>query len=155
MQVAPALVDVLAELGVGVGHLAVHGQVHEVLALVVGERALHEAELDRGLLHALGEVALVEREPQLAVLEDVVGAGFVVAASRGVHSLTAGCGGTRPPGERRHSRSVSFTDATVCNGDCTTPQDPTPPLGAPWQRGSRWASSTSRTSRWYWPERSS
>lgn len=85
MQLVPALDDVLAEVGVSVGHLAVHGQVDQVLALVVSEWPGHEAELDGGLLDSLGEVAFVEGEPQLSVLEDVVGAGFVVASSSGVH----------------------------------------------------------------------
>ena len=57
----------------------------EVLALVVPERAVHEAELPGSLLHALGEVALVEREPQLAVLEHVVRARLVIASPRGIH----------------------------------------------------------------------
>jgi hypothetical protein len=80
----------MAELRMRLGHLAVHGEVHEVLALVVAERRGHEGELGRGLLHALGEVALVEREAKLAVLEDVVRAGLVVAASCRVHVLLAG-----------------------------------------------------------------
>ena len=74
--------------------LAVDGEVHQVLALLVAERAVDEAELDRGLLHALGEVALVEREAKLAVLEHVVGAGLVVAAPGGVHSRSRP--GSRP-----------------------------------------------------------
>ena len=65
--------------------LAVHRQVHEVLALVVAQRAAHEAELHGRLLDPLGEVALVESESQLAVLEYVVGAGFVVSSSCAVH----------------------------------------------------------------------
>src|SRR5207249_736068 len=47
--------------------------------------AVDEAELHRGLLDALGEIALVEREAKLPVLEDVVGARLVVAASRALH----------------------------------------------------------------------
>ena len=66
-------------------HLAVHREVHEVLALVVAERPVDEAELAGGLLHALGEVTLVEREPQLAVLEHVVRARLVIASPRGIH----------------------------------------------------------------------
>ena len=47
-----------------------------------------EAELHRSLLDALREVLLVEREPELPVLEDVVGTGFVVASARRLlHSL--------------------------------------------------------------------
>ena len=41
---------------------------------------MHEAELHRGLLHALGEVALVEGEAKLSVLEHVVRARLVVPA---------------------------------------------------------------------------
>ena len=54
------------------GDLTVDGEVHQVLALVVAERTVDESELAGGLLDALGEVTLVEREPELAVLEDVV-----------------------------------------------------------------------------------
>ena len=46
------------------------------------EPLLDEVELHRGLLDPLGEVLLVEREPQLAVLEDVVRARLVVASAR-------------------------------------------------------------------------
>ena len=52
-------------------HLAVHGKVDQVLALVVAEWAAHEAELYGRLLDALGEVTLVERETKLPVLEHV------------------------------------------------------------------------------------
>src|SRR5918997_1776784 len=69
VEVAPAVVDVLAQLGLRLVHLAVDREVHEVLALVVAEGAVHEAELRGRLLHALGEVTLVEREPKLAVLQ--------------------------------------------------------------------------------------
>ena len=65
-------------------HLAVHGQVHEVLALVVAERPVDEPELRGGLLDTLGEVALVEREAQLSVLEHVVRTGLVVSSAGGV-----------------------------------------------------------------------
>src|SRR5690606_1799179 len=80
-------VDVLAERGGGGGELAVHGEVDEVLALVLAQRSLDEAELDRGLLDALGEVALVEGEAQLAILEHVGRAGLVVSASGGLHTV--------------------------------------------------------------------
>ena len=66
-------------------NLAVDGEVHKVLALIVAEGAVHEAELAGGLLDALGEVTFVEREPQLAVLEHVVRAGLVVASPRRIH----------------------------------------------------------------------
>ena len=54
-------------------------------SLVLGEGARHEVELDGSLLDALGEVALVEREAQLAVLEHVVRARFVVSPPGRVH----------------------------------------------------------------------
>ena len=76
---------VLAQRGRGVLDLAVDAEVHEVLELGAAEAAADEAELARGLLHALGEVALVEREAQLSVLQDVVLAGVVVSASNLIH----------------------------------------------------------------------
>src|SRR5205085_5065358 len=84
-ELVPAGDDVLAERRRGLGHLPVHGQVDQVLPFGTLERAGHEPELDGRLLNALGEVALVEREAELAVLEDVVRPGFVVSASRRVH----------------------------------------------------------------------
>src|SRR5207248_9114646 len=69
------------------GHLAVHREVDEVLALGPLERTRHEAELHGRLLHALGEVALVEGEPELAVLEHVVGPGLIISASYRVHDV--------------------------------------------------------------------
>jgi hypothetical protein len=96
VQVGPALVDVLAEVGVRVGDLAVDGEVDEVLALVVTQGAVDEAELARRLFHALGEVTLVEREPQLAVLENVVRARLVIASPGGVHEGLLG-GPLDPP----------------------------------------------------------
>src|SRR4051794_4946606 len=71
-ELGPAVVDVLAEGGGGVLDLAVDGQVDEVLELDALEPRGHEAELERRLLDALGEVALVEGEAQLAVFQDVV-----------------------------------------------------------------------------------
>src|SRR3954447_5733101 len=50
-DVRPAVVDVLAEAGRGVLHLAVHGEVHQVLELGAVQAAGDEAELDGGLLH--------------------------------------------------------------------------------------------------------
>jgi hypothetical protein len=99
VEVAPALVDVLAQVGVRLGDLAVDGEVHEVLALVVAERSVHEAELGRRLLDSLGEVTFVEGEPKLAVLEHVVRAGLVVASPRGVHDGQR-AGGLAPPASR-------------------------------------------------------
>jgi hypothetical protein len=72
---------VLAERGGGIGDLAVDDEVDQILGLVLVDRALEEAELARGLLAALAEVAFVEREPQLAVFEHEVFAGAVIPAS--------------------------------------------------------------------------
>ena len=102
----------LAERGGGLGDLAVDRQVYEVLALGADELTRHEAELYRGLLDALGEVALVEREPELAVLEDVVRARLVVSSSRGVHTGMPRELRSRasPSGRmRRHSKQDSFS----------------------------------------------
>ena len=71
-----------AERRGGVGDLAVDGEVDEVLELLLAEAPADEAELQRRLLAALGEVALVEGEAQLAVFEDEVLAGVVVSAAR-------------------------------------------------------------------------
>ncbi len=65
----------------GLGDLAVDGEVEEVVELLVAEALLDEAEFDRGLLDALGEVVLVEGEAELAVLEHVVGARLVVSSA--------------------------------------------------------------------------
>src|SRR4051812_26192497 len=88
-QLRPAVVDVLAERRGRILDLAVDGQVDEVLELGGIELAAHEAELARGLLDALGEVVLVEREAQLSVLEDVVLAGVVVASAVRFHHRVA------------------------------------------------------------------
>jgi hypothetical protein len=96
-ELGPAVVDVLAEGRRGLVDLAVDGQVDEVLQLGLVEPAGDEAELQRRLLAALGEVALVEGEAQLAVLEDEVLSGVVVAAAGRIH------GGARP---RRRPSSV-------------------------------------------------
>ena len=63
-------------------------------ALSVLERGIHEAEADRRLFDSFGEVALVEREAQLAVLEDEVLSGVVVAAAGRVHGSSRPAGGT-------------------------------------------------------------
>src|SRR4051794_2431707 len=78
-ELGPAVVDVLAEGGGGILDLAVDGQVDQILQLGGLEAGVEEAELAGRLLHALGEVTLVEGEPELSVLEDVVLAGVVVA----------------------------------------------------------------------------
>src|SRR5437763_786942 len=68
-QLGPALVDVLAKGGRRIADLAVDDEVDQVLGLVVLDRSIEEPHLPRGLLAAFAEIALVEREPQLAVLE--------------------------------------------------------------------------------------
>jgi hypothetical protein len=60
--------------------IAVDDEVDEVLGLLVFEPAADKAELARGLLAALREVAFVEGEAKLAVLEHEVVAGAVVSA---------------------------------------------------------------------------
>ena len=66
------LVYVLAEGGGRLADLPVHRELEQVMELVVREAVLDEVELHRGLFHPLREVLLVEGEPELAVLEDVV-----------------------------------------------------------------------------------
>src|SRR5262249_46792658 len=84
-ELGPAVVDVLAERRCGVRHLAVDGEVDEVLELELLEPAADEAELASGLLDAFGEVALVEREAELPVFENVVVTGVVIAAANVIH----------------------------------------------------------------------
>ena len=74
----------LARLG-GIDDLAIDGEVHEVFELLLAESPADEADLDRRLLAALGEVLFVEREAQLSVFEDEVLSGVVVSAARRVH----------------------------------------------------------------------
>ena len=81
-ELGPAVVDVLAQRRGGVEDLAVDGQVDEVFELLLAEAAADEAELQRRLLAALGEVRLVEGEAELSVFEDEVLSGVVVSASR-------------------------------------------------------------------------
>ncbi len=99
-ELGPAVVDVLAQLRGGVGDLAVDREVDQVLELGLAEPAADEAELHRRLLAALLEVALVEGEPELAVFEDEVLAGVVVAASLCVHA-EGRRGRTNTAGRRR------------------------------------------------------
>ena len=80
-ELGPAVVDVLAERRGGVDDLAVDRQVDEVLELGVLERGGRRSRASGRLLDALAEVALVEGEAKLPVLEDVVLAGVVVAAA--------------------------------------------------------------------------
>ena len=89
-QLGPAVVDVLAERRGGVEDLAVDGEVDEVFELLLAEAPADEAELQRGLLAALGEVRLVEGEAQLSIFEDEVLARVVVSASRRFHVRSAG-----------------------------------------------------------------
>src|SRR6185437_6682356 len=56
-ELGPAVVYVLAEGGGRIGHLTVDGEVHEVLELELLQAPADEAELARGLLDTLGEVA--------------------------------------------------------------------------------------------------
>jgi hypothetical protein len=86
-QLGPAVVDVLAEGGCRLVDLPVDREVHEVLELRIVEAAVDEAELQRRLFAALAEVALVEREAQLAVFEDEVLSGVVVAAACRIHDI--------------------------------------------------------------------
>ena len=86
----------LAERRGGVGDLAVDDQIDQVLGLVLLDGAAEEAELAGRLLAALAEVTLVEREAQLAVLEDEVVARAVVPAS--VHGRRDHMWESSPPG---------------------------------------------------------
>ena len=67
--------------GGGLGDLAADGEVEEVVQLLLAEALMDEAELDRGLLDPLPEVALVEGEAELPVLEYVIGARLVVPSA--------------------------------------------------------------------------
>src|SRR6185369_7060140 len=96
-QLGPAVVDVLAQRAGGILDLAVDGEVHEVLELRVVEPAADEPELQRGLLAALGEVTLVERESKLSVLEDEVVSRVVVSAARGLHRQAVAILRANPP----------------------------------------------------------
>jgi hypothetical protein len=98
----------LAEGGGRLLDLAVDGEVHEVLELGLVEAVGHEAELERGLLTALGEVAFVEREPQLSVLEDEVLSGVVIAAAGAVHGGWARSRARARPWGRRHPTLEPF-----------------------------------------------
>jgi hypothetical protein len=83
-EVVPVVIDVLAQRGAGLADLAVDGQLQQILQLVLVESLADEVELDRGLFNSLGEVALVEREAELPVLEHVVRARFVVSSASGL-----------------------------------------------------------------------
>src|SRR6202030_4336234 len=79
------VVDVFAQRGGGVTDLSVDREVDEVFQLLLAEPSADEAELERRLLAALGEVVLVEREPEFAVFEDEVLSRVVISAARKVH----------------------------------------------------------------------
>src|SRR4051794_38137359 len=83
-ELRPAVVDVLSEPGRGIGDLAVDDEVHEVLGLVLTELTADEPEPARGLLAALAEVAVVEGEAELSVLEHEVVTAVVASASHPV-----------------------------------------------------------------------
>src|SRR6202042_1638230 len=80
-ELGPALVDVLAQRRRGIGDLAVDDEVDQVLGLVLLDGAADEAQLPGRLLTTLAVVALIEGEPQFAVLEYEIIARAVVAAS--------------------------------------------------------------------------
>jgi hypothetical protein len=80
-QLGPAVVDVLAERRRRILDLAVDGEVDEVLELGAAQAPVDEAELQCRLLAALAEIALVEGEAKLPVLEYEVLSRVVVAAS--------------------------------------------------------------------------
>jgi hypothetical protein len=84
-ELGPALVDVFAQGGGGVLDVAVDGEVDEVFELVLAQAPADEAELQRGLLAALGEVGFVEGEAQLTVFENEVLTRVVVSAARLFH----------------------------------------------------------------------
>ena len=77
----------MAQRGDRVVDFAVDDEVHEVFGLLEGEATLDEPELHRRLLDAFAEVAFVEGEAELAVLEDIVRAGVVVLSAVGIHHL--------------------------------------------------------------------
>jgi hypothetical protein len=85
VQLAPRVVDVVAQAGSGVLHVAVDGEVHQVLTLGVLELAVDKTQLHSGLFDPLGEVTLVERETKLPIFEDIVGARLIIAAPRAFH----------------------------------------------------------------------
>src|SRR5947209_2741833 len=90
-QIRPAIVHVLAERRGRLADLTVDHQVDQVLAFVLVHEPADEAELAGRLLAALSEVALVEGEPKLAILEHEVLPRAVVPAL--VHGASASYGG--------------------------------------------------------------
>jgi hypothetical protein len=101
---------VLAQAGRGVLDLAVDGQVDQVLQLGALEPAADEAQLQRGLLDALGEVTLVEREAQVSVLQDVVLAG--VSKARIASGASSGASKKRRLTQRSFSSPQSNARST-------------------------------------------
>jgi hypothetical protein len=96
-ELGPAVVDVLAQCAGRVLDLAIDGEVHQVLELRVVQAAAHEPELQRGLLAALAEITLVERESQLSVFQDEVVPGVVISAARGLHEAAVAILSANPP----------------------------------------------------------
>ena len=89
-ELVPVLVDVSAEGRTGLADLTVDGELEQVLQLVLVQALADEVELDRRLLDSLGEVALVEGEAELSVLEHVIGARLVISSACGlVHGVGA------------------------------------------------------------------
>jgi hypothetical protein len=91
-KLGPAVVDVLAQGRGGIEDLTVDGEVDEVFELAVAEAPADEADLQRRLLAALGEVLLVEGEAQLSIFEDEVLSRVVVSAARRFHVKRPGIG---------------------------------------------------------------
>src|SRR5439155_8138215 len=83
-----------------------------VFQLLLAQPTVDEADLDGGLLAALREVLLVERKAQLAVFEDEVLAGVVVAAAPLFH--VKGPGLEHPPGRRDHTSG----SCSPARGEC-------------------------------------
>ena len=117
-EVVPAVVDVVPKGRNRLTDLAVDGQVHEVLELLAAESRLDEPQLHCGLLDALAEVLLVEGEPQLAVLENVVLPRVVVAAFLGLVSGHLSIGAACAPARRRLA-SQSY-DQLLSRGESLT-----------------------------------
>jgi hypothetical protein len=107
-DLGPAVVDVIAERRGGIEDLPVDSEVHEILQLRVVQAFVDEAKTQRGLLAALAEVRLVEREAQFSVLEHEVLARVVISTTRGIHRRAL-------PWGRRHHKLLSCTgDRAAC-----------------------------------------
>src|ERR1700709_1163795 len=106
-QVLPVLVDVFPEGRAGLGDLAAHREVEEVVDLLLGQPLADEVQLHRRLLDALSEVLLVEREAELSVLQYVIGARLVVPSTGRflIHELKPG-----PTTQSPASQGVDLAD---------------------------------------------